>query len=251
MSIFWFFFWNEPAEPEEATAITLSGPSSGTVGQASTNFTVGANGTITGTVTVTPTSSAGTGSFTPSSVDISAGTPEATFTYTPTSAGARNINCTNNGGLDAPSDVAYTANAALSAAIYGTIIGAVPADIVAGGKTIIVTLTADTWVAAGATFNAQRQAIIDGLDSAQSETHGWNAEVRDKEVVGSVVRTSNTVVTITLSAAAAYAVLRGETITVTIPGAALTGGNALVAANDFSIGVGGGVMTLMRRRGGR
>lgn len=98
-----------------ATAITLSGPSSGINNVASTNFTVGANGTITGTVIFTPTSSAGTGSFTPTTVSISAGTPTATFTYTPTSVGARNINGTNNGGLTAPANVAYTSNAAATA----------------------------------------------------------------------------------------------------------------------------------------
>ena len=95
------------------------------------------------------------------------------------------------------------------------------ADVVAGGNTIILTLSNDTWVAAGAAFDAQRQAIIDGLDSAQSELTGWNAEVRDKEVVTSVVRTSNTVCTITLSASAAYDITATETITPTIPAAAL------------------------------
>jgi len=93
-------------------------------------------------------------------------------------------------------------------------------DIVAGGKTIIITLTNATWVADGATFDAQRQNIIDGLDSAQSELTGWNNEVRDKEVVGAVVRTSDTIVTITLTAAAAYQISTGETITVTVPNSA-------------------------------
>lgn len=97
-----------------ATAITLSGPSSGSVGVASSNFTVGANGAITGAVAFTPTSSAGSGTFTPSSVSISAGTPTATFTYTPSTAGARNINGTNDGGLSAPSNVAFTALALTS-----------------------------------------------------------------------------------------------------------------------------------------
>lgn len=93
-----------------ATAITLSGPLSGVVNTASTNFTVGADGTITGTITVTFTDSSGAGSFSPSSVNISAGSPTATATYTPTTTGARNINCSNNGSLAAPSNVAYTSN---------------------------------------------------------------------------------------------------------------------------------------------
>lgn len=110
------------------------------------------------------------------------------------------------------------------------------AQIVSGGQTVLTTLTNDTWVASGATFNAQRQAIIDGLDSAQSEVAGWNAEVRDKEVVGAVVRTSDTVVTVTLTAAASYDVEVAETITVTVPAAALvTSALAVTATPTFAI----------------
>jgi hypothetical protein len=94
-----------------ATAVTMSGPSSGTVGVASTNFTIGANGTITGTVTVTPSDSGGGGTFTPTSVAISSGTPTATFTYTPASTGAKTISVTNNGSLSNPSNITYTASA--------------------------------------------------------------------------------------------------------------------------------------------
>lgn len=123
-----------------------------------------------------------------------------------------------------------------SAALTGTATeGITEADVVAGGKTIIVTLTNDTWVAAGATFDAARQAIIDGLNSAQSELTGWNAEVRDKEVVTAVVRTSDTVVTITLSAAAAYDITAQETITVTVPATAVVGAVAIVGEPTFTV----------------
>lgn len=37
-------------------------------------------------------------------------------------------------------------------------------DIVLGGKTIILTISGDTWVAAGAAFDAIRQDIINGLN---------------------------------------------------------------------------------------
>lgn len=94
-----------------ASATTLSGPSSGMVNVASSNFTAGANGPITGTVVCTPTDSSGNGSFSPTTVSISSGSPTGTFTYTPTTTGARNINITNDGSLTAPSDVAYTSNA--------------------------------------------------------------------------------------------------------------------------------------------
>lgn len=93
-----------------ATAVTLTGPTSGAVSAASSNFTVGANSTITGTVIVTPSDSAGGGTFTPATVSISAGTPTGTFTYTPASVGAKTISATNNGALVNPANITYTAS---------------------------------------------------------------------------------------------------------------------------------------------
>ena len=101
-----------------ATAVTLTGPSGGVTGVASTNFTVGANGTITGTVIVTPSDSAAGGTFTPATVSISAGTPTGTFTYTPASVGAKTISVTNNGALTNPANLTYTATAAATGSIY-------------------------------------------------------------------------------------------------------------------------------------
>ena len=93
----------------------------------------------------------------------------------------------------------------------------------AGGQTIILTLAQGKWVKAGTVFDAAREAIIDGLTSAQGEAAGWNAEVRDVEVVGAVVRTNDTVVTITLTNAGDYSITADETITVTVPAAAMEG----------------------------
>lgn len=131
----------------------------------------------------------------------------------------------------------WTAEAGVpTCALAGTITAAtIESDIVAGGKTITLTLTGDTWVAAGAPFDAQRQNIINGLTSAQAEAHGWNIEVRAKIPVTDVVRTNATVVTITLSAEAAYDITAQETITVTVPATALTIGTALVAAPTFTV----------------
>ena len=63
-----------------------------------------------------------------------------------------------------------------TAAVTGTATASITeTDVVAGGKTIIITLTGDTWIAAGAgSFDLQRDEIIAGLDSAQSELLGWN-----------------------------------------------------------------------------
>lgn len=132
------------------------------------------------------------------------------------------------------------------AVVTGTVVpSATETEIVAGGETIIITLTGDTWVASGAAFDAQRQNIIDGLDSAQSEATGWNNEVRDNEVVTAVVRTSDTVVTITLSASSAYNISATETITVTVPGTALTGGGTLIATPTFTVSPSAVVYTVL------
>jgi hypothetical protein len=121
-----------------------------------------------------------------------------------------------------------------TAAATGSLPGAGEEAIRAGGKFLTLTLIGDTWVAAGAAFDAQRQPIINGIVSAQSEVHGWNAE-RANIPVAAVVRTSDTVATITLPALPAYDITSPETLTDTIPAAALVGGAAIVAAPSFQI----------------
>jgi hypothetical protein len=131
----------------------------------------------------------------------------------------------------------YTAAGLSGIALTGTVTSSITeADIVTGGKTIILTLTGDVWVvAAGGLFDAQRQNIINGCTSAQSETHGWNNEVKAKIAVTDVVRTSDTVCTITLDAEAGYDITATETITVTVPGTALLLGTGAVASPTFTI----------------
>jgi len=139
--------------------------------------------------------------------------------------------------------ISRPAIAGASAAITGTTVpSATESEIVTGGETIIITLTGDTWVALGATFNAERQAIINGLDSAQSEGTGWNNVVQATQGVTGVVRTSDTVVTITLDAFGTYDITATETITVTVPATAVDGGNALIATPTFQVTVVGGII---------
>jgi len=131
------------------------------------------------------------------------------------------------------------AGAAQSAAITGTTAPTVlESEIVTGSETTIITLTGDTFVAAGAGAigsEADTQAIIDGVSAATTPANGWNNEVRDKEAVGSVSRDSNTQATITWTAAAAYSVAADETITVTVPAAVLvTSGVPLTATPTFT-----------------
>lgn len=84
-------------------------------------------------------------------------------------------------------------------------------------------------------FDAARQDLIDGGDSAQAEGTGWDSEVKANQGVSGVVRTSNTVATITLDAQAGYDITAQEEITWTIPGSILTGGIPLVATPTFTI----------------
>lgn len=127
-----------------------------------------------------------------------------------------------------------------SAALSGTIIGSDEAGIVTGGKTIILTLTGDTWAAAGTGpigSLADTQAIIDGIDSAQAEAAGWDAVVKTAlDPATDVVRTSDTVCTITLPAFTSYNITAQETITATIPAAALvTSADPVVATPTFNV----------------
>lgn len=97
-----------------ATALTISGPTTGVVGFASANYSVAVSpvgGTVTGSVTVTPSDPGAGGTFSPTSLVLTTGAPSGAFTYTPASAGAKQISITNNGGLTNPGALAYTATA--------------------------------------------------------------------------------------------------------------------------------------------
>jgi len=132
-----------------------------------------------------------------------------------------------------------------TAALTGTVTTATEADIVTGGKTIILTLTGDTWVATVGEDNAITDALIAGLDSAQSEANGWDAVVKTGLAYTDIVRTSDTVVTITLPAFATYDITATETITATIPASALTGAAQIVASPTFNVtAVSSGVVPL-------
>ena len=160
--------------------------------------------------------------------------------------------------------------AAVTSALTGTATATITeTDITDGGKTIIVTLTGDTFKAAGTGpigSTADTQALIDGFDAAASPTNGWNNEVRDKALTSEVVRTSSTIATWTISAQAGYDISAQETITGTIPTDVLvTGAGAITSTPTFTIdpvvsgrimgslaGAGGlaGVGGLAGRRGG-
>lgn len=130
----------------------------------------------------------------------------------------------------------------ITSSLSGTAIagGVLESEIVAGGETVIITLFNDTWAAAGTGpigSTADTQALIDGFTAATTPANGWNNEVRNKEPTSIVVRTSNTVATLTFTtAASAYDISADETITVTIPAVVLvTSGDAIVADAPFDV----------------
>ena len=108
-------------------------------------------------------------------------------------------------------------------------------ECVTGGETIILTLTNGQWNKNTTAFEAARQAMIDGMDSAQAESAGWDDEVKANEVVGAIVRTSDSVLTITLSASASYATTATETITIIIPAAIMEGQIESLAGGTFTV----------------
>lgn len=89
-------------------------------------------------------------------------------------------------------------------------------------------------------FADARQDFINGFDSAQSEGTGWDAVVKAGLAVTTVVRTSDTVATLTLSAFGTYNITATETITGTIPASILQSGSALTATPTFTISASGG-----------
>jgi hypothetical protein len=94
------------ANPVLAISYTLTGPATGTVGSASTNFTLVPNGPYTGTITP---SDGGAGTFSPASLSWAGDASAKTFTYTPASAGTKTITTTSQPALSNPSPVTYTA----------------------------------------------------------------------------------------------------------------------------------------------
>ena len=150
------------------------------------------------------------------------------------------LNNPYGGGVVADADgmyAIYALVAPITAALTGTITATVnEADIVAGGKTLIITLTNTTWIAAGAgSFGLVRDDIIAGCDSAQSEATGWDLVPKVTQSIEGVIRTSDTVVTITWDAFATYNISAQETITVTVPAAATVAGVGPVATPTFTI----------------
>lgn len=131
--------------------------------------------------------------------------------------------------IDAMSMTIYYTSESVAALMIGD--GCTETQLIAGGRTVTLNLTGLTWAVAGATFDAERQGIIDGISGSAIpvQAAGWNAKVRDTMGVAQCVRTSNTQVTITLLAAevADYQIVVDESLGATIPASAHSGAGIL------------------------
>lgn len=169
-----------------ATAVTMLAPAGGPELAASANFTIGANGSITGTVTVTPSDGGAGGTFTPPSVAISSGTPTATFTYTPPAGSAtRTISVTNNGSLTNPTAVSYVVNAPSATTV--TLSGP---DLLLVGTPATLTASVDGTASGSITIS---------LDPVSGVTFGDPIVIEDGASSGSTTITATTVGTKTIS----------------------------------------------------
>lgn len=190
-----------------ATAVVLSGPTSGAVGAASSPFTVAANGTLAGNVTVNFSDGGAGGTFSPSpSVVLTPSETSAQVTYTPATEGDKAISISNTGGLaNSGTPINYTASSiAWTIAEGGTFsTGANTASPLAtsvpGGATIIQAspdlLPGQTPSVAGGTAYITGDSTVPTVNgdspgsaidaiSAQSQRAqaGWFIEVMDSPV---------------------------------------------------------------------
>lgn len=93
-----------------ASSFTFTGPTSGNVRSASTNFTVTPNSTYNGTITLTP-SGPGSSGLSPVVLTFNLSSAAQTFTITPLTSGAITLTPTNSNGISNPANLSYTANA--------------------------------------------------------------------------------------------------------------------------------------------
>jgi hypothetical protein len=150
-----------------------------------------------------------------------------------------------------PSRIFISTGVAVSAALTGTATASITeSDIVTGGKTVILTLTGDTFV----TGTSSEDGIAAGSDSDKTGANKWDAVVKsDLDNTDVVLSGGNTIATITLPAYASYDTDEQETITWTIPAASLTtSADPIVATPTFTVDLvaAGRIMSSLANYGG-
>lgn len=120
-------------------------------------------------------------------------------------------------------------------AITGTAVagGVTEAEIAAGSETLIFTIFDDVWVSTIGADNAITTAFLAGITGDDAGANGWDAEVA--LVHGNLVRTSNTVLTLTLPAAGSYDIAADETITSVVPVTAMAEQTKALTLDTFDV----------------
>lgn len=193
--------------------------------------TSGVPAVATPTIVVTATASGNVGSTTGSSTVTATG--QSTALATGSATGSASVAGVALGVGASTGASTVTATGQSTAVATGSTTGSCTVTAAASG-TSVGSATGVATVTGVAKFESFRRALLNGLDSAQSEAAGWDA-IKTSIPESAVVRTSATVVTITLPALGSYDITANETLTDTVPAAVLTGGNAIVATPTVQI----------------
>lgn len=201
-----------------STGYTLSGPSSGTSGQASTNFTVtiASGATFTGTQTVTISDSGNGGTFTPSvgsatttgivTVTPTNGATSFTFTYTPATPGTKTLTFTNGQGWTDPSAATYTAASPDSNAPTVSMTAPTNGSTVSGVSVAVSADASDDTGVSGVQFKLDTNTNIGSEDTSSPYGVTWDSTA--------VADGSHTFIAVARDAAGNYATSTAVTITV-------------------------------------
>ena len=103
-------------------------------------------------------------------------------------------------------------------------------DVITGSKTIIATISDDTWLSTLGADNAATTAWLNGLTSDRNGSGEWDTRVRDNLVYTDLTRNSDTVATLVLPASI-YEPEGNETITLTVDVSTMTSTAADVTAS--------------------
>lgn len=191
-----------------ATLIAMSGATSGVTGTAVT-YTLSTDRPRAGAITVMPTPVAGV-TFNPNSITMAAGSSIATFTATATTAGAKNIAVTNNGGLSNPNPITFSVSEAPASAI--TMTGATTSETNAAvtytlgtdrARTAAITVTPNP--VSGVTFNPTSVNLPVGSGTATFTATATTAGTKSIGVTNSAGLANPNAITLTASAPAVVA----------------------------------------------
>lgn len=117
-----------------------------------------------------------------------------------------------------------------SAVLTGAVLTATESDIVTGGKDLVITLQNDLWAQDIATNSTKRNTLMAGI-TAETKPAAWQAVLASS----TFVRSSDSMLTITLPAAPNYAIDSEEKIKVVIPSGCTANSTGSFTAGSFTL----------------